>query len=42
VIKLDDVQAKLLVKTANDAAWSAIVASSPAHGAKLREMMAPK
>ncbi len=42
VIKLDDAQAKLLVKTANDAAWAAIVASSPAHGAKLREMMAPK
>lgn len=42
VVKLDDAQAKLLVKTANDAAWAAIVASSPAHGAKLREMMAPK
>lgn len=42
VIKLDDVQAKLLVKTANEAAWNAIVASSPTHGPKLREMMAPK
>ncbi|MFO1319345.1 MAG: TRAP transporter substrate-binding protein DctP [Burkholderiales bacterium] len=42
VIRLDDAQAKVLVKTANDAAWNAIVASSPIHGPKLREMMAPK
>lgn len=35
-------QAKALVRTANDAAWNAVVAASPAHGAKLREMMAPK
>ena len=42
VIKLDDAQAKIFVKTAYDAAWNAIVAASPQHGAKLREMMAPK
>lgn len=42
IIKLDDAQAKVFVKTAYDAAWNAIVAGSPQHGAKLREMMAPK
>ncbi len=42
IIKLDDAQAKIFVKTAYDAAWNAIVAASPQHGAKLREMMAPK
>jgi len=42
VIKLDDAQAKIFLKTAYEAAWDAIVASSPQHGAKLREMMAPK
>jgi TRAP-type C4-dicarboxylate transport system substrate-binding protein len=42
IIKLDDAQAKIFVKTAYDAAWNAIVAASPQHGPKLREMMAPK
>jgi TRAP-type C4-dicarboxylate transport system substrate-binding protein len=42
VIKLDDAQAKIFLKTAYDAAWNALVASSPTHGPKLREMMAPK
>jgi len=42
IIKLDDTQGKIFVKTAYDAAWNAIVASSPQHGQKLREMMAPK
>jgi TRAP-type C4-dicarboxylate transport system substrate-binding protein len=42
VIKLDDAQAKIFIKAAYDAAWNAIVATSPQHGAKLREMMAPK
>jgi len=42
VIKLDPVQSKLLVKTANDAAWDAVVKASPAHGQKLRDMLAPK
>lgn len=42
VIQLDDAQAKAFTKAANDAAWAAVVKSSPAHGAKLREMMAPK
>lgn len=42
IIKLDDAQGKIFVKTAYDAAWNAIVAASPQHGPKLREMMAPK
>ena len=42
VIKFEPAQAALLVKKANDAAWDAVVKSSPAHGAKLREMLAPK
>lgn len=42
VIRLDDAQAKLLLRTANDAAWNAVEAASPKHGAKLRQMMAPK
>jgi TRAP-type C4-dicarboxylate transport system substrate-binding protein len=42
VIKLDDAQAKLFIKTAYESAWDAIVAASPQHGPKLREMMAPK
>jgi TRAP-type transport system periplasmic protein len=41
-ITLDPVQAKAFVQAANDAAWAALEAASPAHGAKLREMMAPK
>jgi TRAP-type C4-dicarboxylate transport system substrate-binding protein len=42
VIKLDDTQSAALLKAAYDAAWNALVASSPTHGPKLREMMAPK
>ena len=42
VVKLDDAQAKVFLKTSMDAAWDGIVKASPTHGAKLREMMAPK
>jgi TRAP-type C4-dicarboxylate transport system substrate-binding protein len=42
VIKLDAEQSRILQKTAYDAAWDAVVKSSPAHGAKLREMLEPK
>ena len=42
VVKLDPVQSALLVKTANDTAWDAVVKASPVHGPKLREMLAPK
>ena len=42
VVKLDDAQARIFLKTAYQAAWDAIVAASPQHGQKLREMMAPK
>ncbi len=42
VIRLDDAQAKLFVKTANDTAWNALVTASPTHGPKLRELLAPK
>ena len=42
VVKLDDAQSKLLIRTAYDAAWNALVAASPVHGPKLREMMAPR
>lgn len=42
VVKLDPAQSKILVKTAYDAAWDAIVKASPQHGPKLREMLAPK
>jgi TRAP-type C4-dicarboxylate transport system substrate-binding protein len=42
VVKLDDAQAKVFIKNANDAAWDGIVKASPTHGPKLRELMAPK
>lgn len=42
VVKLDAAQSAILLKTANDAAWDAIVKASPAHGQKLRDMLAPK
>ncbi|HVL56534.1 MAG TPA: TRAP transporter substrate-binding protein DctP [Burkholderiaceae bacterium] len=42
VIKLDDAQAKIFRRNAYDAAWDGIVKASPTHGAKLRQMMAPK
>ena len=42
VVKLDDAQAKLFLKTAYEAAWNALVAASPVNGPKLRELMAPK
>lgn len=42
IVKLDDAQAKTFVKNAYDAAWDGIVKTSPTHGAKLRQMMAPK
>ena len=41
VTRLDDAEAKVFLKTAYDSAWNAIVAASPVHGPKLREMMAP-
>jgi len=42
VIRLDETQAKLFLRAANDSAWNAIVAASPVHGPKLRDMMAPR
>lgn len=42
VIRLDDAEARVFLKTAYDSAWNAIVAASPVHGPKLREMMAPR
>jgi TRAP-type transport system periplasmic protein len=42
VVRLDAAQSQLLLKTAYDAAWDAIVKASPQRGAQLREMMAPK
>ena len=42
VIKLDDADAKAMLKTAYSAAWDSLVALSPVYGQKLREMMAPK
>lgn len=42
VLQLPPEQAKALVKTANEAAWNAVVSASPQHGAKLRELMAPR
>ena len=42
VVKLDDAQAKVFLKTSMDAAWEGIVKASPVHGPKLRDMMAPK
>jgi TRAP-type C4-dicarboxylate transport system substrate-binding protein len=42
VVRLDAQQSLLLLKTANDAAWDAIVKASPQHGQKLRDMMAPE
>lgn len=42
VIKLDDVDARAMLKTAYSAAWDSIVALSPTDGPKLRAMMEPK
>jgi TRAP-type C4-dicarboxylate transport system substrate-binding protein len=42
IIKLDPQQSQIFVRTAYEAAWDGIVKASPTHGAKLREMMAPK
>jgi len=42
VVKMDDAQAKVFLKTSMDAAWEGIVKASPVHGPKLRDMMAPK
>ena len=42
VVKLDDAQSKVFLKTSMDAAWEGIVKASPVHGPKLRDMMAPK
>ena len=42
VVRLPPDQARILIKTANDAAWDSIVKASPQHGPKLREMLAPK
>lgn len=42
VIRLDDAEARVFLRSAYEAAWNAIVAASPVHGPKLREMMAPK
>jgi TRAP-type transport system periplasmic protein len=42
VVKLPDDQARVFLKNSFDAAWDGIVKASPAHGAKLRELMAPK
>lgn len=42
VLKLDDVEARAMLKTAYGAAWDSIVALSPTDGPKLRAMMEPK
>ncbi len=39
VIRLDDAQAKRLLKTATDEGWAGVVRASPVHGPKLRQMM---
>ncbi|MEI7968063.1 MAG: TRAP transporter substrate-binding protein DctP [Betaproteobacteria bacterium] len=42
IIRLDETQSRLFLRAANESAWNAIVAASPVHGPKLREMMAPR
>ena len=42
VLKLSDAQSKAMLSTAYSAAWNALVALSPTHGAKLRALMEPK
>jgi TRAP-type C4-dicarboxylate transport system substrate-binding protein len=42
VLQLDKTQAAAFVKAAYDSAWNGLVAASPQHGPKLRELMAPK
>ena len=39
VIRLDDAQAKGLLKAATDEGWAGVVRASPVHGPKLRQMM---
>jgi len=42
VNKLDDAQAKILLKAAYDGGWESIIKASPTKGPKLRELMEPK
>jgi TRAP-type C4-dicarboxylate transport system substrate-binding protein len=39
VIKLPDAEAKKLIQLSQDAGWAGVVAASPQHGPRLREMM---
>ena len=41
VIKLPDAEAQKLLKLSMDAGWEGIMKTSPQHGARLRQLMAP-
>ena len=41
VIKLPDAEAKRMLALAQEAGWAGVIAASPQHGPKLRELMAP-
>jgi TRAP-type transport system periplasmic protein len=41
VIKLDAAEAKRMLALSQEAGWAGILATSPQHGAKLRQLMAP-
>lgn len=41
VIKLPDTEAKKLLTVAQEAGWAGVIAASPQHGPRLRQLMAP-
>lgn len=41
VIKLPEAEAARMLKLSQDAGWAGIVATSPQHGPRLRQLMAP-
>ena len=41
VIKLSDDEAKRMLALAQESGWAGVIASSPQHGARLRQLMAP-
>lgn len=41
VIRLPEAEAKKFIQTSLDAGWAGIIATSPQHGPKLRQLMAP-
>jgi len=41
VIQLDAAEAKRMLALSQESGWAGVLATSPQHGAKLRQLMAP-